>query len=120
VMGAVLPLVVAACAVFSAALATTAVTGGSPHPNAALPIAVGALLGVLTAWWGPGGSGLRRGSRSIVRGVVPGAVATRVLVAVVIVLAAGFAGWALQHGGEPQWWPWQAPGSVLPSGLGLR
>jgi serine/threonine protein kinase len=119
VISAVLPLVVGTCAVFSAALATTAVSGGSPHPNAAVPLAVGALLAVLTAWWGPGGSGLRRGSRSIVRGVVPGTTATRVAVAVGLVLAGGFAVWTLKHGGQPQWWPWQAPGSVLPSGLGL-
>jgi hypothetical protein len=119
VMSAVLPLVVGSCAVFSAALATTAVTGGSPHPNAAVPLAVGALLVVLTAWWGPGGSGLRRGSRSIVRGVVPGATATRVAVVIGLVLAAGLVVWGLQHGGQPQWWPWQEPGSMLPSALGL-
>ena len=118
-MSAVLPLVVATCAVFSAALATTAVTGGSPHPDAAIPLAVGALLAVLTAWWGPGGSGLRRGSRSILRGVVPGETATRVAVVVALALGAGFVVWGLQHGGQPQWWPWQAPGSLLPSGLGL-
>jgi hypothetical protein len=119
VMSAVLPLVVGSCAVFSAALATTAVTGGSPHPNAAVPLAVGALLVVLTAWWGPGGSGLRRGSRSIVRGLVPGATATRVAVVIGLVLAAGLVVWGLQHGGQPQWWPWQEPGSMLPSALGL-
>jgi hypothetical protein len=119
VMGAILPLVVAVCAVFSAALATTAVTGGSPHPNAAVPLATGALLAVLTAWWGPGGSGLRRGSRSIVRGIAPGATTSRVLVAVLLVLAVGLAAWAWQHGGHPQWWPWQAPSSVLPNGLGV-
>ena len=120
VMSAVLPLVVGVCAVFSAALATTALTGGSPHPNAAVPLAVGAVLAALVAWWGPGGSGLRRGSRSIVRGVAGGTTASRLVVLVALLVAVGFSGWALQHGGQPQWWPWQAPGSLLPSGLGVR
>jgi hypothetical protein len=117
VMSALLPAVVGTCAVFSAALATVAVTGGSPQPNSAPNLAVGGLVAALMAWWGPGGSGLRRGTRSIVRGVAPGPRATRVLVGVALVVALGLAGLAAQGAGAPDWWPTQAPTTALP-GLG--
>ncbi len=114
-VSAILPLVVGVCAVFSAALATVAVTGGSPEPGTAAPLAAGALVAALMAWWGPGGAGLRRGSRSIVRGISPGATATRVLVALLLLAAAGLALWGMQHLGVPQWWPTTAP-AVLSTG----
>jgi hypothetical protein len=116
--GVLLPLVVGACAVFSAALATVAVTGGTPHPNTSTALAAGGLIAVLMAWWGPGGSGLRRGTRSIVRGVSPSRVGTRVVVGVALVGALVLAGWGVQHSGVPQWWPVQAPTSFLRA-LGL-
>jgi hypothetical protein len=114
VVSAILPLLVGVCAVFSAALATVAVTGGSPRPDSSGPIAAGALIAALMAWWGPGGSGLRRGTRSMVRGVIPGPAATRVVVSLAVVVAAGLAVWALQQAGAPSWWPTQAPSAVLP------
>lgn len=120
VVSALLPLVVGVCAVFSTALATVAVVGGSPQPDAALPLAVGAILTTLMAWWGPGGSGLRRGSRSIVRGVSRGPRSAQVLVAASLVVAAGCALWSLQHAGQPDWWPAQAPSGLLPSGVTFR
>lgn len=117
VVSALLPAVVGLCAVFSAALATVAVTGGTPEPNSAPHLAVGGLVAALMAWWGPGGSGLRRGTRSLVRGVVPGARATQVAVGILLLLALALAGLALQETGSPDWWPTQAPSAVLP-GLG--
>ena len=116
--GVLLPLVVGACAVFSTALATVAVTGGTPHPNTSTALAAGGLIAVLMAWWGPGGSGLRRGTRSIVRGISPSRVGTRVVVAVALVAALVLAGWGIQHSGAPQWWPVQAPMSFFRA-LGL-
>jgi hypothetical protein len=116
-VGLVVPLLVAVSAVFSAALATVAVTGGPSEPNAAVPLAAGSLLGVLVAWWGPGGSGLRRGSRSLVRGVAPGPRTTRVLVVAALLLAGGLTVWGYTQLGVPQWWPWQAPSGIW-SGLG--
>jgi hypothetical protein len=114
VVSAILPLVVGICAVFSAALAIVAVNGGSPHPNSAAPLAVGSLIAALMAWWGPGGSGLRRGTRSIVRGVVPGKLATQLLVVLALVGAAALVVWSLQNAGVPDWWPTQAPSALLP------
>lgn len=114
VVSALLPLLVGGCAVFSTAVATVAVTGGSPQPDSAPALAVGGLLGSLMAWWGPGGSGLRRGSRSVVRGVTPGRASARVLVGLALIVAAGLGLWAAQHAGVPQWWPAQAPSGLIP------
>jgi serine/threonine protein kinase len=113
VMGALLPVAVGACAVFSTALATVAVTGGSPQPQKSSALAVGAVIAAFVAWWGPGGSGLRRGTRSIVRGVSPGVRAPRVLTGLLLLLAMGLAAWAVQHGGAAQWWPARSPSGLL-------
>ncbi|MGO4341740.1 serine/threonine-protein kinase [Pedococcus sp. 2YAF34] len=113
VVSAILPVVVGVCAVFSAALAMVAVTGGSPEPNARGPVAAGAVVAGLMAWWGPGGSGLRRGSRSVVRGVSPGR-GGRVFVLLLLAAAVGLAAWSLARGGAPDWWPSQNPSAVLP------
>jgi serine/threonine protein kinase len=113
VVSALLPVVVGVCAVFSAALAMVAVTGGSPDPNARGPVAAGAVVAGLVAWWGPGGSGLRRGSRSIVRGISPGR-GGRVFVLLLLAGAVGLAAWSLAQGGPPDWWPSQDPSAVLP------
>ncbi|WP_346767727.1 serine/threonine-protein kinase [Knoellia koreensis] len=117
VVSALLPVVVGVCAVFSAALGMVALTGGSPHPNSAPALAVGALLAGLMAWWGPGGSGLRRGSRSIVRGVAGGPTATRIVVGLLLVVAAACVVLAVQRAGAPDWWPTQAPTALLPAGV---
>ena len=116
-VGLLLPLLIGGSAVFSAALATVAVTGSSPEPNSAAPIAVGALLGLLVAWWGVGGAALRRGTRSIVRGVTPGPRASQAVVVVALVAAAGLGVWSYLQHGTPVWWPWQAPTGIW-SGLG--
>jgi serine/threonine protein kinase len=117
--GLLLPLLVGVSAVFSTALATVAVTGGSPEPNAAVPIAVGGLLAALVAWWGPGGAALRRGTRSVVRGLAPGARGAQVAVVLGLVVGAGLALWSYQRAGAPLWWPWQAPSEIW-AGVGPR
>ena len=61
VVGLLLPAAVALATTFSAALAVVGLTGGDPHPDTSAPLAAGAFLGILTAWWGPGGASLRRG-----------------------------------------------------------
>ena len=117
-MGLLLPALVGISAVFSTALATVAVTGGSPEPNSAVPLAVGGLLAALMAWWGPGGAALRRGTRSVVRGLTPGPVGSQVAVVAGLAAAAGLALWSYQHHGAPMWWPWQAPSEIW-AGVGL-
>ena len=105
VFGAIMPALIAVSGVFCAALAIVAARGaGSPEPDALVPLAVGGLLAGLMAWWGPGGASLRRGTRSIVRGVSPGPSAGRVLVLLLLVAAAAVAAAGVVDGG-PTWWP---------------
>ena len=40
---------------------------GGPQPGSRLALTLGAAAGLLTAWWGPGGTALRSGTRTIVR-----------------------------------------------------
>jgi hypothetical protein len=118
VVSAILPLLVGVCAVFSAALGTVAVNGGQPAPNSSGPLAVGAAVAALMAWWGPGGSGLRRGTRSIVRGVSPGPRGTQAFVVLALLVAAGVVVVVVQNGGVPTWWPNDPPSALL-SGVGI-
>jgi hypothetical protein len=106
VLTLVLPAIVAAGSTFSIALATAAVTGDNPAPNSSVPLVVGGFFGLLMYWWGPGGSSLRRGSRSLLRAVVPGRGATVFLVGTLVLTGAGLAAYALVQNGQPDWWPW--------------
>ena len=101
-----LPAVVAVASTFSAALVVVSITGGSPQPVASAPLAAGALMGILTAWWGPGGASLRRGARSLVRGTVRGQSAGEIVVTGLVLAAAGLGIWAWLRAGVPSWWPW--------------
>ena len=111
-----LDLLVMVCTFFAAALAVVAVSGGDPQPDRSLPLAVGGLLGLMMGWWGPGGASLRRGSRSLVRGVVPGKLATQLVVTAFLLLGAGLGVLAWQRLGQTDVWPW-VPGQlpVIPS-----
>jgi hypothetical protein len=105
---AVMPALIAVSGVFCAALAVVATEGsGSPDPNALMPLGVGGLLAGLMAWWGPGGASLRRGTRSLVRGVSPGPSSSRVLVLLLLVAAVAVAAAGVVSGG-PSWWPTDA------------
>ncbi|GAA4112510.1 hypothetical protein GCM10022415_07340 [Knoellia locipacati] len=105
VFGAIMPALLAVSGVFCAALAVVAVQGtGSPEPDALVPMGVGGLLAGLMAWWGPGGASLRRGTRSILRGVSPGPSASRVVVLLLLVAAAAVAAAGIVEG-APSWWP---------------
>jgi hypothetical protein len=108
VFAALMPALVAVSAVFATALGIVVVAGGDTRPDAPLPLAVGALLGTLMAWWGPGGASLRRGTRSLVRGIAPTPVLTQVLVGLLLAAAAVVVVWGLSRGG-PTWWPLAQP-----------
>ena len=106
VIALLLPAVVAISSTFSAALAIRAVSGGNPQPDRSLPLVVGGFIGLLMAWWGPGGASLRRGSRSLVRGVAPGKVATAIVVTTFVLTGVGLGVWAWLRYGQTDWWPW--------------
>ena len=102
----VLPLVVGVCAMFASALVLAAFSGADLRSDGVVPLAVAGVFATLTAWWGPGGASLRRGSRSIVRGATPGTTATQVGVVVLLLAAAALlASAATTTASGPTWWP---------------
>lgn len=105
VVAALLPLAVGAAGILASALAQNAVDGLGVRLDAPIPLAVGAFLALAIGWWGPGGPGLRRGSRSLVRGVTGVAAVRLTLMAILLVLAVGVLG-ALAAGAlDVSWWP---------------
>ena len=114
----VLPIFVGVCAMFASALVLTAARGTDVRTDDVLPLVVGGVFAGLTAWWGPGGASLRRGSRSIVRGLTPGEAAGQVAAGILLVVAAVLLAVAVTGDGVT-WWPrTTAPGwasQVVPS-----
>lgn len=105
VAAAILPALVGIVAAFGAAWAQGSVTGLDPNVMRPLPLATAATVTSLLGWWGVGGTSLRRGSRSLVRGLAPGHVGA--VVAVVLLLAGtAYLGLRTQsRGAQPLWWP---------------
>ena len=101
---AVLPLFVGLCALFATALVLGVVTGADVSTADVIPLVSAGVFAGLTAWWGPGGASLRRGSRSIVRGISPGETMRQVVAAVLLVAAAGILAVTVTGDG-PSWWP---------------
>lgn len=100
----VLPIFVGVCAMFASALALTAARGIAVRTDDVLPLVVAGVFAGVSAWWGPGGAGLRRGSRSIVRGVTPGEAAGQVAAGILLVVAAVLLAMTVTGDG-PTWWP---------------
>jgi serine/threonine protein kinase len=100
----VLPLFVGVCAMFASALVLTAARGTDVRTDDVLPLVVAGVFAGLTAWWGPGGASLRRGSRSIVRGLTPGEASGQVAAGILLVVAAVLLAMAVTGHG-PTWWP---------------
>jgi hypothetical protein len=109
---AVLPALVGVATVFLAGWVLG--PGETVVPGDSVPLTAGAVSAVLTAWWGPGGGSVRRGSRAVVRGLAPGPVGAQLAVAVLVVVTAAAVIVVLQTGGEPDWTPLDRP----PVGIG--
>jgi predicted Ser/Thr protein kinase len=109
VVGLALPAAVGIAGVFCVALALSAATASSPNPNHPIALAGGMALGLLMAWWGPGGASLRRGSRSLMRGLVREGLVTSVVGALLVVGGLGALVWSVVHGGTPSWTPMNGP-----------
>lgn len=109
-MFSIVPLIVAVGVMFTVAFVISAGTGGVIEPIRPLPLAAGAIGGSLTAWWGPGGASLRRGTRSLVRGVTPSPTARQVFLIVLGVIALGSIIWLTTSAElQPTWWPSSGP-----------
>lgn len=110
VVFSVIPLIVAVGVMFAVAFGLSVSGVGVIEPIRPLPLAAGALAGVLAAWWGPGGASVRRGTRSLIRGTTPSQAAQRTYLAVLAVIALGAVLWLLVYGpGQPTWWPASGP-----------
>lgn len=108
-------LLPAAMAVSTAFLVGWAIAPQStPVPGQALPLAAAVLVGTVTAWWGPGSRSLRRGTRTAVRGALPGRTSSLVAVAVLALLLLACVLVVVSAGGQPDW----APLVRAPFGLG--
>jgi hypothetical protein len=103
-----LPAALAAAGIFASALLLAGMTGSEVEPGTPVTLVIGATLALLMLWWGAGGAPLRRGSRSIVRALLPTGPASQLV------------GWALAGGGlllllvagsqgaSLGWWPMQS------------
>lgn len=110
----VLPAVVAVSATFGMVLVISSLTSLAPGPAAAPALVLGFAAGVVVGWWGPGGAALRRGSRSIVRGVVRPGIASEVVVGVLIAGALALLVLSFARQGSFVWWPFPGdPGKAL-------
>ncbi|HSP59677.1 MAG TPA: serine/threonine-protein kinase [Ornithinimicrobium sp.] len=84
------------------------------HP---VPVAAGSLVGALMAWWGLSATPLRRGSRTMLRGAVPGGLPTVALVTLLLVGGVALAVWGVLDAPAVSWWPLPPdfdPRAVLP------
>ena len=109
-----LPLALAVCValVFSGLVTTTELLAGV-GPEHPLAVAVGSLVGGWLGWWGLGGTSLRRGSRTMVRGVAPSGIPAALVVALCLGAAVALGLLAWQGGDLVSWWPLTPGGSLL-------
>ena len=110
VLFSIVPLIVAGGVAFVVAYGISTAGGGMIEPIRPVPLAAGALSGVVAAWWGPGGASLRRGTRSLGRGATPSTQTRQFFLIVVAVIAVGSIIWIAGYGpGQPTWWPASGP-----------
>jgi hypothetical protein len=98
-------LLIGSAMAFTAALLQQLASGRPSDPTGPFPLAAAALVGVLFSWWGAGGTSLRRGSRSMVRGLTPNQVGEVAVTAVLLAAAAYLALRTQASGAKPTWWP---------------
>lgn len=108
-----IPLLPAIFAVLTVLLARYGVGLEGPTAFGALPLAGAAVVGALTAWWGPGGASLRRGSRTVARAVTPGMNGGLVGALLLLSLAGGAVVLLMAWGWVPDWTPLTAPPEPL-------
>ena len=100
-----LPLAFAVSATVLASYGIELLNGSSTSVEDPVPVAIGSGLGALTAWWGPGGISVRRGSRTLIRAAVPAGLATQVVVAFVTAAGLALGTWSVLEDQEVSWWP---------------
>jgi hypothetical protein len=101
----ILPVGVALAGIFGSALLLAGTRGGELGPGTPVTLVVGGALGLATLWWGPGGASLRRGSRSIVRRLVPTGMAMQIVAGVLATLGVVAGAVAIAKGVAITWNP---------------
>ena len=105
VLAMILPVAVAFAGVFSAALILGGTSGSELDPGTPATLVIGGALALAMAWWGPGGASLRRGTRSIVRTLVPDGLPTQVVAATLATCGVVLVILALSRGVSSAWAP---------------
>ncbi len=113
VFGLLVPLLVGVATAYSVSLLMATVSGGRPVIGTAPALASGAAAAILMGWWGPGGTSLRRGSRSALRAVTPSPLAAELATGLLVTVAVGAGLWAFVRGGTPLWWPFTPPSTIF-------
>lgn len=90
------------------AVGLAATNGLEWQPLVAGSVGAGALVGLMSAWWGPGGSSLRRGSHAIARTTLRPAW-LRTIVVAALLLVALFLAWLAITGTDTVWAPLTDP-----------
>ncbi|MBW8172547.1 protein kinase [Ornithinimicrobium sp. Arc0846-15] len=113
----ILPAAFAAVAAGGAALGLQVsgqLADAAYHP---IPVAIGSALGAMVAWWGPGGVSLRRGSRTMIRAVLPSGPAATIGGVFILVGGGALMVMALLEGQDVSLWPWDASSIPILSDL---
>lgn len=111
-----LPVLVGGSAVLASALVLSGV-GWPDQVRTMSALAVGGGAAAVTAWWGPAGVAFRRGGRSVVRGLTASESSEQVVIAVVLVAAAGMLAWGWTRG-ETTWAPLSGIPDIFSGALG--
>jgi serine/threonine protein kinase len=101
-----IPAAVTLAGIFASSLLLAGVRGGDLTPGSPLTLLCGGAAGLLMLWWGPGGTSLRRGSRSIVRPLVPRGLPVQVFVVVATLAGVVLTAMAVSKGTSLAWTPW--------------
>lgn len=114
--GALIPASVGLAGIFATLLGVNLSGAALPvRITHAIALGVGMALAIMMAWWGPGGSGLRRGSRSLARGLAPNQVGAQVVAGLAIAATAFLVTWMVLQPGLPVWWPFGGAPSIFTS-----
>ena len=100
-----LPVGVALAGIFGSALLLAGTRGGQLGPGAPVTLVIGGGLGLAMLWWGPGGASLRRGSRSIVRRLVPSGLPMQIVAGLLLTVGVVAGAMAIAKGASLTWNP---------------
>ncbi|GLY13377.1 hypothetical protein Kisp01_03930 [Kineosporia sp. NBRC 101677] len=105
VFALLLPLLIGVSVAFIAAAAQTGGAPSAANPGRPIPLALGMLALVLTAWWGPGGGPVRRGTEKVVSSITSGPQIRILGWAVLVLLLLSCVMILRDPGYDPDWGP---------------